>query len=65
VHEIEAVRGNLKYNGHAIGDVRAAQRGGVRKLGRLLARRRITHALMRGLWPKQSLLPQVRRPTAP
>jgi len=51
VHEIEAVRRNLKYNGHAIGDVRAALRGGVLRLGSLRARRKITRALMRGLWP--------------
>ena len=49
VHEIEAVRRNLKYNGHAIGDVRA-QRGGVLILGSRRARPQITRALMRGLW---------------
>lgn len=52
VHEIEAVRRNLKYNGHAIGDVRAAQRGGVLRLASLLARRRVARALMRGLWAR-------------
>jgi hypothetical protein len=51
VHEIEGISRNLKCNGHAIGDVRAAQRAGVLRLGSLLARRRVTRVLMRGLWP--------------
>lgn len=46
-HELEHIRKNLYYGQRAIGDLQAAARG---QLGRLLIRRKVTRALMRGLW---------------
>ena len=51
VHEIEAIRQNLFYNGRPAGDIRAARRGGLpRPCG--WPRRGITRALMRALWSR-------------
>jgi hypothetical protein len=49
-HSIEHIRRNLYVGQRALGDVEAFQRGGLPGLGRRLVRRRITRALMRGLW---------------
>ena len=50
MHEIEHIRRNMFFGSRALGDIGAYQHGGVPGLGRRLVRRRITRALMRGLW---------------
>jgi hypothetical protein len=49
-HTLEEIRRSMYLGQRTLGDYQAARRGGVPGLGRRLVRRRVTRALMRGLW---------------
>jgi hypothetical protein len=48
-HDIQELRRGLYFGQRSVGDLEALQRGGAVGLGKRLARRKVTRALMRGL----------------